>query len=212
MDEIPGDLAGWWRIVETSQWEADDLDIMGPALLSLTGEGDRLRMHCLLAYVSARPAKAGVSFTWEGAWELDQLSGTGSVMLGRWATQGEAQDQGRGLEQILEVHNRCIAAQDASIASYEYVALEVPPGVRQVRRDSRTGQLVPRGEVLRCHIEHVGGEDHVSIYIDDEEYSLQEFGEILSMHAGWGMRIAFVPEDEVHVEPVIEVRKPKKGR
>jgi len=27
----------------------DDLDILGPALLSITGEADRLRMHCLLA-------------------------------------------------------------------------------------------------------------------------------------------------------------------
>lgn len=115
-------------------------------------------------------------------------------------------------DEILEVHNRCIEAQDASIAAHEYVALEVPPGVRQVRRESRTGQLVPRGDVLRCHVEHVGGEDHVSIYIDDEEYSLREFGELLSLYAGWGMRIAFVPEDEVHVAPVIEVRKPERGR
>jgi hypothetical protein len=27
----------------------DGLDILGPALLSLTGRADRLRMHCLLA-------------------------------------------------------------------------------------------------------------------------------------------------------------------
>ncbi|MGA3125029.1 MAG: hypothetical protein ABSF69_30180 [Polyangiaceae bacterium] len=40
-------------------------------------------MHCLLAYVNCRPTKAGVSFTWEGAWEFDQLSGTGSVTLGK---------------------------------------------------------------------------------------------------------------------------------
>lgn len=83
MEEIPRDLAGWWRIVETSQWADDGLDDLGPALLSLTGEDDRLRMHCLLAYVNAKPTKAGVSFTWEGAWEFDQLSGTGSATLGR---------------------------------------------------------------------------------------------------------------------------------
>jgi hypothetical protein len=39
-------------------------------------------MHCLLAYVNCRPTKAGVSFTWEGAWEYDQLSGSGRVTLG----------------------------------------------------------------------------------------------------------------------------------
>jgi hypothetical protein len=80
---IPPECRGWWRIVETGTWVNDGLDILGPALLSLTGEGDRLRMHCLLAYVNARGTKTGVSFTWKGAWEFDQLSGTGSARLGK---------------------------------------------------------------------------------------------------------------------------------
>ncbi len=83
MEELPREIAGWWRITETSQWMDDDLDILGPALLSLTGDEDRLRMHCLLAHVNCKPTKTGVSFTWEGAWEYDQLSGSGSVKLGR---------------------------------------------------------------------------------------------------------------------------------
>lgn len=44
---------------------------------------DRLRMHCLLAYVNVRPTKSGASFTWEGSWEYDPMSGTGSVRLGK---------------------------------------------------------------------------------------------------------------------------------
>jgi hypothetical protein len=83
MEELPREIAGWWRITETSQWDNDDLEILGPALLSLTGYDDRLRMHCLLAHVKCKPTKTGVSFTWEGAWEYDQLSGSGSVKLGR---------------------------------------------------------------------------------------------------------------------------------
>jgi hypothetical protein len=83
MPEIPSEVRGWWRIIDTSQWPKDDLDIIGPALLSLTGDGDRLRMHCLLAHVKARTTKTCVSFTWTGAWEFDQMSGTGSVKLGR---------------------------------------------------------------------------------------------------------------------------------
>ena len=83
MESVPEELAGWWRITETSQWMDDDLDILGPALLSLSGDEDRLRMHCLLAHVHCKPTKTGVSFTWGGAWEYDQLSGTGSVKLGR---------------------------------------------------------------------------------------------------------------------------------
>lgn len=81
--EIPSDCHGWWRIVETGTWVDDGLDILGPAMLSLTGYADRLRMHCLLAYVNARPTKTGVSFTWKGAWEFDQMSGTGSVRLNK---------------------------------------------------------------------------------------------------------------------------------
>jgi hypothetical protein len=83
MERLPPEIAGWWRITETSQWSDEGLDDLGPALLSLTGYGDRLRMHCLLASVSCRPTKTGVFFTWQGAWEFDQMSGSGSVKLGK---------------------------------------------------------------------------------------------------------------------------------
>jgi hypothetical protein len=80
--ELPTALHGWWRIVETAQWVSDGLDDLGPTLISITGFGDRLRMHCLLAYVNVKPTKTGASFTWEGAWEYDPMIGTGSVRLG----------------------------------------------------------------------------------------------------------------------------------
>ncbi len=40
-------------------------------------------MFVLLAHVQATPTKTGVSFTWQGAWEFDQLTGSGSVKLGK---------------------------------------------------------------------------------------------------------------------------------
>jgi hypothetical protein len=83
MGSIPAKLCGWWRIVDTGTWGSSDIDIVGPALLSLTGHDDRLRMFVLLAYVHVKPTKTGASFTWHGAWEYDQVSGTGSVRLGR---------------------------------------------------------------------------------------------------------------------------------
>lgn len=83
MTEIPEGCAGWWRIVETSMWSSEHLDIFGPALLSLTGYGDRLRMHALLANLNAKATKTGVSFTWAGAWEFDPVSGSGRATLGR---------------------------------------------------------------------------------------------------------------------------------
>ena len=59
---IPLEYAGWWRITETGTWVNDGLDILGPALISFTGYGDRLRMHCLLAYVTARVRPSGEGF------------------------------------------------------------------------------------------------------------------------------------------------------
>ena len=78
---IPSEYRSWWRIIDTSQWVNDRLDILGPAMISLTGYDDRLRMHALLAHVNCRPTKSGVSFTREGAWEFDPMSGSGRVTL-----------------------------------------------------------------------------------------------------------------------------------
>jgi hypothetical protein len=86
MDAIPAEYRGWWRITHLSNWPSVDLDILGPAVLSLTGGTDRLRAFVLLAYIQARPTKTGVSFTWQGSWEFDELTGTGTVKVGRDGT------------------------------------------------------------------------------------------------------------------------------
>ena len=78
---IPDEYYGWWRIIETSQWASDHIDLIGTALISLTGYDDRLRMFALLAHINCRVTKTGISFTWKGAWEYDQVSGSGSVRL-----------------------------------------------------------------------------------------------------------------------------------
>jgi hypothetical protein len=83
MSEIPSAYVGWWRITETSQWPSKYLDDLGPALISITGGDDRLRMLVLLAYVSWTAARSGLAFTWMGAWEYDQMMGTGTAKLGK---------------------------------------------------------------------------------------------------------------------------------
>ena len=50
------------------------------------------------------------------------------------------------------------------------------------------------------------------IYVDDRELSWREFGRLMTTYAGWGVRIVFVPDDELHEEPQIEVREPGKKR
>lgn len=82
-EPISDEYRGWWRITQTSQWISEELDLLGPALISFTGAGDRLRMLALLAHVTCKPTKLGVSFTWEGAWEFDPMSGSGRVRLGK---------------------------------------------------------------------------------------------------------------------------------
>ena len=63
--------------------------------------------------------------------------------------------------------------------------------------------------MLRCVISDGGPGNEPIIYIDDHALSWQEFGRLLTTYAGWGMRVIFVPEDETHVTPPIEVREPR---
>ena len=58
------------------------------------------------------------------------------------------------------------------------------------------------------HVDDGGPEGEITVHIDDQELSLREFGRLLSTHAGWGMRIAFVPSELVEEEPEVEVREP----
>src|SRR4029453_17160245 len=77
----------------------------------------------------------------------------------------------------------------------------------QIRYFERGDQSTPRGDVLRCEIDDGGPGGEPIIHIDDRELSWREFGRLLTTHAGWGMRIVFVPDDELDEEPRIEIRE-----
>jgi len=111
-------------------------------------------------------------------------------------------------EELVERHNDMVRRMDALAASYEHVAIEVPVGSPQLRYAAEADQWVPRGDVLRCIVNDGGADGEATIEIDDRELSLREFGRILTTHAGWGMRIVFVPDDEIHERPTIETREP----
>ena len=111
-------------------------------------------------------------------------------------------------EEIVESFNNTLRAQAQRAADYQHVAVEVPLGAPQIKYHAQSDQWVPRAEVLRCFI----GDDEngqLVVGIDDQELGLEEFGRLLTTRAGWGMRIEFVPEDELHRRPVHEVREPK---
>jgi len=117
-------------------------------------------------------------------------------------------------EEILLIFNQTIATTIRNHDELgEYVAVEVPVGSPQVERFPGTmSGWVPRGGVLRCVIEDGGGEDGSLpvIYVDDHEFEWEDFGRMLCTYAGWGMRIVFVPDDELEQPPKTAVREPER--
>lgn len=88
-----------------------------------------------------------------------------------------------------------------------YVAVEIAPGKPQIRYHRDADQWIPRGGVLRCVVHDGGPENEPIIHVDDRKLSWDEFGRLLTTYAGWGMRIVFVPRDELDEAPCIVVRQ-----
>jgi hypothetical protein len=117
--------------------------------------------------------------------------------------------------QILRMWNRHIRTRDEFMAEYEHVCVEVPLGKPQVRYEERADQWVPRGDVLRTQVLGAMGDqdlDEEFITIDNRDFTIREFVRMVSTFGGWGMRIAFVPDDELHEEPEIVVKEPEEGK
>lgn len=123
---------------------------------------------------------------------------------------------GDGFEQmsdseILGVYNSVIDAQEQSLRDWDNTITEISPGKPQIRFNRDSDQWVPRGEVLRCLIDD-NANDGTVFHIDDKELSLYEFGHLIRVYAGWGMRIAFVPEELVAEQPTVKLREPERRR
>jgi len=113
---------------------------------------------------------------------------------------------------IVEMYNDILDSQWGLLQQWDKTVVEEPPGEKQIDYHENSDQWVPRGDVLRCIIDDAGPNGEVTIHIDDQELSLAEFGRLLSVHAGWGMRIAFVPEEFITESPKVEIRKPKRRK
>ena len=79
---------------------------------------------------------------------------------------------------VLDLFNAMMDAQEDLAAEFDSTAVEIPPGKPQVRFVEDSAQWVPRGRVLRCHIEDDENGETV-IYIDDRAFDLTEFGGLL---------------------------------
>lgn len=110
--------------------------------------------------------------------------------------------------EILDTYNQTVSAMIRMPNEYDRVPIEIPMGQPQVEYFEAADQWTPRGDVLRCIIDDGGPGGEVTITIDDREFSLAEFGRMLSTYAGWGMRITFVPDDALGTQPPVEVRQP----
>ena len=111
-------------------------------------------------------------------------------------------------QEILNCHNEVIIAMKNSVAAYKHKAVEIPPGRPQVHYSEQSDQWVPRGDVLRCVVNDEEGRRPI-IEIDDREFTLEEFGAMLTTFSGWGMRIVFVPDSDLEKSPEIIVREPE---
>jgi hypothetical protein len=113
---------------------------------------------------------------------------------------------------IVDLYKDILGSQQRLLAEWDKTVIEEPVGKKQIDYHENSDQWVPRGDVIRCIVDDAGPEREVTIHIDDKELSLAEFGRLLKVHAGWGMRIAFVPEEFIAENPKVEIRKPKRRR
>jgi len=49
------------------------------------------------------------------------------------------------------------------------------------------------------------------ITVDNKDLTVREFVRMLSTFGGWGFRLVFIPDTNIHDEPVIELREPRSG-
>lgn len=122
-------------------------------------------------------------------------------------------------EELLDFWNDHIEAREDDRQSLRYTATEIPVGKPQVEFFEEGNQWTPRGHVLRCQILSDAAIppdlDEPFVSIDGRDFTLAEFMTMVGSCGGWGMRIEFVPDDELHERPKVKVREPdskKKNR
>ncbi len=113
-------------------------------------------------------------------------------------------------EQIIDFWNDGIDARDQVMAAQELVAVEMPMGKPQLKYEELSDQWVPRGHVVKGLILGGDGNDieDECITVDGKDLTVREFVRMLSTFGGWGFRLVFVPDTDIHDEPVIKVREP----
>ena len=113
-------------------------------------------------------------------------------------------------DQILDFWNDGIDARDEAMADYDHVAVEIPRGKPQLRYEPLSDQWVPRGDVVKGVFLGSSGDDLADefVTIDGKDLTIREFVRMVGTFGGWGFRLVFVPDEDIHDEPEVEVRDP----
>jgi len=119
-------LSGRWRIVEMDLWDAEAIDLVGPAFIEFgTNRTGSFRFIAVEGWMDCRdaPREGGrsVEFTWEGDDEGDQVTGRG------WAALEE----------------------DGSLRGHIYFHLGDDSGFRAVRPEAETAPGASGAEATR---------------------------------------------------------------
>jgi hypothetical protein len=112
-------------------------------------------------------------------------------------------------DELLEFWNESVRNNEEFRETVEYVAIEIPIGKPQVEYAASADQWTPRGNVLRCQVLSGSAPDEPFVSIDGRDFTLAEFAAMIQTCEGWGMRIEFVPDDELHIRPQLKVAEPE---
>lgn len=126
--------------------------------------------------------------------------GTVNLMLG-------PEISGMSDTDILDALNDIIAAQEASIADPANRPVEIPKGRPQIEWLEDLQQWSARGHVLKCEVSD-DEDGNLVVYVDDNELDAEAFLQLIRPFAGWGMRITFMDESQIHDEPEVILRDP----
>jgi hypothetical protein len=115
-------------------------------------------------------------------------------------------------EELLGYWNEMTTAMEIHRTGLNFTATEIPAGKPQLDFFEEGTQWVPRGHVLRCELLSDAAIkpdlDEPFVSIDGRDFTLGEFMRMVGSFGGWGMRIEFVPSDELYERPKLRVRDP----
>ena len=110
--------------------------------------------------------------------------------------------------EVIEMHNDMVLEMQELREEHPFIAVEITEGKPQIEYSKRCNQWSARGDILRCYIESSEDSGHIPVIeIDGKRLSWPEFGKLVSSHEGWGMRVMFVPDDEIDKTPAIAIQE-----